>query len=251
MNFDNARDVGKKAGGAVLVAAGVGLGIWTCLILADILTFVYFYCSTANTLQNYDWPEYGAKLVAVLFAGFVCYFANNVLWNMIKRNNKRWVPALTGIMAVWFVIMFVASSPYESGSFNIFNGQPGNYYRDQYGKIRPLPRGAKVGDHGEPVQVFTKESAQEYERQTGTRKRSSLSPSFLDRLLKRDLPSDAELQMEVEKIEILSGRTILYFAVRRTDNFRLGRFYQPHGWNYLSDETGQTYDLIQDNVDYS
>lgn len=252
MNLNSVRNIGRKAGGVALVAAGVGLGFWLCLILADILTFVYFYCSSSNVLQNYGLPEYGAKLVAVLFAGGVCYFANSILWNMIKRDSKRWIPALAGIMAVWFVIMAVVASPYDSGPFNIFNnGQPSKYYRDQYGKIHTLPRGAKVGDYGEQVQVFTKESAQEYERQTGGKKKtSSVSPSLWHRLFESNSSRDTELQMEIEKIDILPDKTILHFAVRRTDNSRLGRFYKSHGWNYLSDETGQAYDLIQDNSAY-
>jgi TonB family protein len=222
-----------------------------CLILTDVLTFLYFYWSTTNVLQNYACPEYIAKLVAVLYAGFVGCIANYIVLNMFKRKPKRWVPALVGAMAAWFVIMSVVASPYESRTYNIFTGQPGKYYRDQYGHINLLPPGARVGEHGEPALTFTPETSQEFQRQSGDKKKtSSLSPSRWDRLFGSNPSQDTGLQMQIEKLELLPSRTILHFAVRRADNSRLGRFYRPHGWNYLSDETGQTYDLTQDNATY-
>jgi tetratricopeptide (TPR) repeat protein len=64
-------------------------------------------------------------------------------------------------------------------------------------------------------------------------------------------PSEANsLHVDVEQIEILPDATVLLFAVKRVNNSRLGRFYQPHYWNYLSDENGQSYDLVRDNATY-
>jgi len=156
---------GRRASGTVLVAVGVGLGVWISLALADVMTFWYVYASRGALLESYGLSEYAAKLLGVLFAAFATLVGHSMLWAMIKRDLKRWVPMIASIMLFWFVIMYAVSSPYLGTPFNPFNGQAQKYYRDQSGKIRPIGRGAEVGPYGEPVQFFDKTTAQEYERQ--------------------------------------------------------------------------------------
>ena len=122
MNFDSVRDVGKKAGGAVLAAAGIGIGFWLCLILADVLTFVWIYSSVYNVMHGYGISEYLGKLVAVAFAALVTWIGDKILRNLIKRN-KKWALMVAGVMAAWFVVMYFVSSPYTSGLFNPFDGR--------------------------------------------------------------------------------------------------------------------------------
>ena len=244
------RSVSRKAGGVVLVAAGIGLGFWLSLVLADILTFVWVYSSVNNVMEGYGVSEYLGKLIAVAFAALVGYFTHTVLLKVIKRDRK-WVPMVAGVLAVWFVVMYLVSSPYTSGLFNPFDGRArAVYLRMPDDTIKSFPKRLKFDpDTGKKLKEFDPATAEEYQKQQAGKKTSSFSPSLLDRLFGRDLPRDAELQMEIEKIETLPDRTILHFAVRRADNSRLGRFYRPQGC-YLSDETGQTYDLIQDNAAY-
>lgn len=233
----------SRAGGVALTAIGIGAGFWVSLVLADVLTFVWVFFDIDNKLEGYGVNEYGSKIAAAIFAALIAWFANTILLRIIKRD-KKWVPIVAVLMVAWFAVMYVVSSPYNGSPFNPFNGKAQDYYRDQYGVIHSIGRGAEIGPHGETVQPFDKEAAQEYERQSG-----KPNLNFLERWLGNS-SDDITLHVDVEQVEIFPDKTILHFAVRRTDNSRLGRFYQPQGWNYLSDETGQTYNLTNDNATY-
>lgn len=234
----------KKVGGAVLVVAGVGFGFWFSLILADVITFVWAFLSIGNVLEGRGVNEYIAKLVAVAFAGSICWFANRILYYAIKRD-KRWVPIVAAIMVAWFVVMYIVSSPYSGSPINPFNGKAQQCYRDQYGVIHLIGRGAEAGPYGEAVKPCSAEDAQEYQRQSG-----GSGISFLGKWLFGDQPEAMALRADVEQVEILPDKTVVHFAVTRINNFRAGRFYRPNGWNYLADESGQTYDLTKDNGEY-
>lgn len=255
-----------RAGKVVLTAAKIGLGVWVSLILADVLSFLYLYLSTANVLESYGLPEYGAKFVAVLFAAPVAYYLNNILWKMIKRD-KRWIPALTSVMALWFGIMFLVSSPYENNAFNIFSGQAGKYYRDQYKRIHAVPSGAKVGPNGEEVLRFDRDAAQEYERQQGIRKRSFFGKSASNTNEVTSTIVGDNLVLWVEKMEIAPDRTIIYLACAGKDgkpgwlryNSAVNAVWRGQTYNwfpaqemipYLADDSGQTYNLRSDLAMY-
>ncbi len=156
----------RKVGGIVLVVAGVGIGIWVSLILADVLTFLWIYSSSHKILEGYGTSEYFAKIVSVVFATFIMLIVHGTFWSMIKRDHKRWVPMVASGMLVWFVIMYVVSSPYAGSSFNPFSGEPQvMYYRDSNNLIVKMPKGAKTGPEGQSLQLIDQKTAEEYRKQ--------------------------------------------------------------------------------------
>lgn len=159
------RSAGRKVAGTALLIAGVGTFIYASMITADLLSFYFVYSTSHNVLENHGVDEYIAKITSVVFALIIALLAHGLLWSIIKRNHKRWIPAVTAVMLIWFGIMYAVSSPYVGSPFNPFNGQTQKYYRDQFGKLHIIGRGATVGPYGEPVMSFDKSSAQEYERQ--------------------------------------------------------------------------------------
>ncbi len=234
----------KKVGGAVLVVAGVGVGFWFSLILADVVIFAWVFLSIDNMLEGRGVNEYAAKLAAAAFAGSIGWFANRILYYVIKRD-KRWVPIVAAIMVAWFVVMYVVSSPYSGSPINPFNGKAQQCYRDQYGVIHLIGRGAEAGPYGEAVKPCSAEDAQEYQRQSG-----GSGISFLGKWFFGDQPEPMALHADVEQVEVLPNETIHHFAENPINNCRAGGFKRPHGGDYLSDETGQTYDLSKDNAEY-
>ncbi len=262
MNFDSVRSVGRKAGGFVLVAAGIGLGFWFCLILADVLTFVWVYSSVKNAMEGYGMSEYLGKLVAVTFATLIAYFANGVLHKVIKRD-KTWVPIVAGVLAAWFVVMYFVSSPYTSGLFNPFTSQAqAVYLRMPDGTIKSFPKGLKFDpDTGKKLKEFDPATAEEYQKQQEKKKRSfGKSPSDPNQVVSEDLV------LWTEKIQIAPDRTIVYLACQGKDgqpgwllpNSSSGTFT----WRgqiylittsqaaYLVDDSRQAYNLSADTALY-
>lgn len=234
-----------KASQIMVLVTGFGVVFWIVLALAHIFTFYYFFSTTSNVLQDYNVSEFAAKAIATVFAAIVAWWAGSIVVDLFKRN-RRWIPVLAGLMALWYGIMFVVASPYEASPFNIFNGKAGKYYRDQYNRIHTMPRGAKIGPNGEPVYRFDSPSAQEYQRQRG-RKSSYKVPGIFDRMFGSTV--EGGLYMQIERIETTPQSTVLHFAVNRADNYTPGRFYQPQE-SYLTDEYGQSYDMTRDNAEY-
>lgn len=197
--------------------------------------------------RDYGVSEYLAKLIGVGFAALVAFLANRTLWLMIKRDSKRWVPRLAGVMAVWFAVMYAVSSPYDSSPYNPFSGRPGKYYRDQFDMIHKAHKGMKVGPAGETIQPFDRNSAQEYERQEGqppqswwqrlTGFQSQRQPSITESYDRYD-----NLVMWVEWVDLAPDRTILHLAVAGKDE-KEGRLYSTErdGQTYLVDENHRVY----------
>lgn len=253
------RSVSRKAGGVVLVAAGVGLGFWLSLVLADVLTFVWVYSSVDNMMEDYGFSEYLGKLIAVAFAALVGYFTHTVLLKVIKRD-KKWVPMVAGVMAVWFVVMYLVSSPYTSGLFNPFSGQArAVYLRMPDGTIKSFPKGLKFDpDTGRRLEKFTPATAEEYQKQQGAKKKTSLlwkTPADSNQVTSTVRGDNLELW--VEKIQVAPDRTIIHLAcegrngkaatlrpVSNVYNF----LWKGQGYDitirgtYLADDSGQTYD---------
>jgi len=262
MNFDSVRDVGKKAGGAVLAAAGIGIGFWLCLILADVLTFVWIYSSVYNVMDGYGISEYLGKLVAVAFAALVTWIGDKILRNLIKRN-KKWALMAAGVMAAWFVVMYFVSSPYTSGLFNPFDGRArAVYLRMPDGTIKSFPKVLKFDpDTGRVLKEFDPATAEEYQKQQEKKKRSfGRSPSDPNQIVSEDLA------LWAEKIELAPDRTIVHLACQGKDGQAgwllpnsssgtftwRGRSYfittaQPA---YLVDDSGQAYKLLTDTAVY-
>lgn len=248
MTKTNWKQAGRKAGGAAIVIAGVGAGVWFSLILADVLTFWYFYSSSQSVLEDYGMTEYGSKLLGLAFGVLFSLTVNGILWRIIKRDQD-WIPRLAFLMAVWFGVMYVMASPYANSSFNPFSGQPGKYYRDQFNTLVKIPNGAKVGPSGEEVRAFDRASAQEYERQHGQMPMQAAGPSWWQFWRSEEQP---ELDMWVEKIVVTLESTEATLAVRRHDNTKSGRFYQSLAdSSYLVDERGTTYEVLLDQADYN
>ena len=68
MNWNAFGNALRKSGKFALKLAGIGLGIWISLVLADILTFYYAYVSSHSVLLDRGMSEYGSKIVAIVFA---------------------------------------------------------------------------------------------------------------------------------------------------------------------------------------
>jgi len=263
------QSAGKKVAGTALIFAGVGAFIWVSMILADVLSFYFVYSTSYNTLENHGVDEYTAKITGVAFALIIALLAHGLLWSIIKRKHKRWIPAVTAIMLLWFGIMYAISSPYVGSPFNPFNGQTQKYYRDQYKKLHVIGRGATVGPYGEPVLLFDKNSAQEYERQQNPTENDlpkpestiTHTPDFISSLfsgftkkpeaLSANGAVKAKLEQEhllmwVEKIEIAPELTVLHMAVESTLREAVGelRANKKPSEHYLVDEGGRVSEFV-------
>lgn len=246
INPKDIQSAGKKVAGTALVLAGVGTFIWVSMVLVDILSFYFAYWASHNILENYGVDEYTAKMISAVFALIIALLAHGLLWSIIKRNHKRWIPAVTATMLLWFGIMYAVSSPYTGSPFNPFNGQTQKYYRDQYKKLHVIGRGATVGPYGEPVLLFDKNSAQEYERQQNPTENdlpkpestTTHTPDFISSLfsgftkkpeaLSASGVVEAKIEREhllmwVEKIEIAPELTVLHIAVESTPREAVGK----------------------------
>ena len=216
----------------------IALGIFADVI-SGILGYRLFYTDIRDT--GFITNPYAMKVAAVILA-LVCYLAVGEMMRRMARGHLRHaVFFFVGWLVIYWSTMFGFSSRQLFGldgpkySYIVFSdGQIALRDIDLVGKPDP--------ETGRILKPLTPEIADKYRQQQGQEVKSSLrntssaSPSLWNRLFGGSAP-EYDLQVEIEKIEIRPGGTFLYFAVTRSNNNRLGRFYRPYGC-YLSDETG-------------
>ena len=82
----------KKAGGALMVVAGVALWAWVLLVIADVVTFFWAIGHFYDMFERYGTVnEFVCKGLAVIFAGLVVWFMSKVVLYIIRRRFN-WVP---------------------------------------------------------------------------------------------------------------------------------------------------------------
>lgn len=241
----NARDV--FVGGAKVV--GLAAAVWVMLIAMDLLTFYMIYSKATDTLILFGaMGEEGANIMGILFAVFVTFCFHGLSRHLLLRR-KRGLFAIIVVAIAWFGMVGIAKAPYMADA--LFNGQGVaiyKYVKMPDGKIVKYPKGLTHDPKtNRPLAEFDTATADEYlaqETKRPAKPEAKNEPGFFDWLFgeKKPDPPEWALRMEVEQIDILPNKTVLHLAVTRTDNDRTGWFYQPVG-NYLSDETGQTYDI--------
>jgi hypothetical protein len=264
----NARNAAKVA----VTVVGVGAGVWISLIVSDLLTFWWTYSTVVDAVELYGLSEYPARMIGVLFAAIVTFIANNILWNVIKRD-KKWVPMLAGVMILWFAVMYQVSSPYTTSLFNPFSGEArAVYVKMPNGTIKKYPRTMKYDpDTGQKLEEFDAATAQEYQRQQGRKTRASAfrwkSNSKSDQVESKW--ESENLVLWAEKVE-LGSNTIVSLAVQGKGggegwllpNSRIEEYFNPHTqqtytWAageemmpYLVDDSGRIYRKTGDTAAY-
>ncbi len=248
----NARDV---AVGGVKIA-GLVAAVWVGLIIVDLLTFYLIYAKATETLILFGaMGEAGANIMGLLFAVFVTICFHGLSRHLLLRR-RRALFAMVVVAIVWFGMVGIVQAPYMADA--LFNGQGSALYKYAKmpdGTIVRYPRGLTHDPKtNRPLADFNTATADEYLAQEAKRQpkpEAKKEEGFFDWLFGETKPDPPEwaLRMDIERIDIYPDKTVLHYGVTRTDNERAGWFYQPSG-NYLSDDTGQTYDLASDDAAY-
>lgn len=214
-------------------------------------------------MMAYGTNEYFARIVALGFTIFVTFMSDRLLRNIIMRRNQKWVPALAGMMAVWFVIMWVASSSYSGSIFNPFTGEAQARYVKIDGVIKKFPKGMNYDpDTNRPLQDFDTATADEYKKQQeGPAKPakpiSKKEQGFFESLFSStpvarpvvltDSWSSGGLDVQIDKMIVGSQNTILVLSAHGGKN--ISDLY-PSAVAYLTDQNGVVYNLIQSSVEF-
>lgn len=94
MDTNRAKNAAKNVGNVVLVAAGIGIGGYTLLILADILTFWWFFSRMSTVLAARGVDSDLARIFGTAFAVLSAVAIHGVLWLLLTRKTRLW--ALSG-----------------------------------------------------------------------------------------------------------------------------------------------------------
>ena len=166
MNSNSARSAARKVGGVVLVAAGIGIGGYLLLILADIATLWWVFSRMSTVLSARGVDSDLANIYGVAFAVFSAFAAHGILWLLLTRKTRLWALRIGAIMLVWYGAIYAVSYPYSGGAINVWTGQAQvKYYRDSSNRIVTMPIGAKTGPEGQPLQVIDPKTAEEHTQQ--------------------------------------------------------------------------------------
>ncbi len=249
----NLKDFSRKIGGIALIAGSIGVGTWIGLIIADLLIFLWLFSTFNNAMETYSVSEYPGKLIALIFAAAISVLSHSILKNIIKRD-KRWIYLVSAIMAAWFAVMYVISSPYTSGLFNPFSGRSrAMYLRQTDGKIKLFPIGLKFDPgSGRELQELDPSTAEEYHKQNGTQ---ADSPRlwFWQRTSRPEASSTEvgdDLTVWVEYVELQPKQTVIHFACKaKSGKSGYLRTKAARG-TYLIADNGDSFDSVHSSIDY-
>ncbi len=246
-------EVAKKAAGAALTLAGIGLGFWICLILADVLVFAWIYSSVENVMEGWRVDYNLGRIVAVIFAALFSFIAGKILLNIIKRN-KNWIPMLAGCMIIWFATMYVVSSPYTSGLFNPFDGlSRANYDRLPNGRIQTFPKNVLYDpDTGQELKELDSVTAVEYQKQQGSKKPGHFWDRWFSKPVEvESLRDEDNLVLWAEKIQVSQDKMIVSLACKSKDESEQGWLLsEDFTGTYIVDNTGHIYNWTADSGVY-
>lgn len=162
MDKNNAR----KAGEVALKVAGIGIGIWAILILADIATFYWVFGKMSTMLAARGMDSNLANVCGIAFAVFSGFAAHGSLWLLLTRKTHLWALKLGAIMLVWYGAMYAVSYPYSGKTFDMWTGKAQvKSYHDHKNRIVLVPKGAVSGPEGQPIELIDEKTAGEYAQQ--------------------------------------------------------------------------------------